>query len=95
MNFFSIIFISSPFNSIFTTNFSCFSVSSVVIRQKVDYYWKNTSSFDTLKNLINLNFDGLKEDALTALIHLGYLGYDKEDGEAYMPFHARCSWSQS
>jgi len=90
------------------------SVIEAIDSHEFDSYWKNTSSFDTLKNLINLNFDGLKDDiltimeggrvsvntdtfkndlkhidskddALTALIHLGYLGYDKEDGEAYMP----------
>lgn len=26
-----------------------------------------------------------KDEALTALIHLGYLGYDSEDGSAFMP----------
>lgn len=26
-----------------------------------------------------------KDDALTALIHLGYLGYDEDEGEAYIP----------
>ena len=25
-----------------------------------------------------MNYEGLKDDALTALIHLGYLGYDAE-----------------
>ena len=45
-----------------------------------------------------------KDDALTALIHLGYLGYDAEDGTAYIPnfevakaFHAamkKSSWSE-
>jgi len=81
---------------------------------KIDSYWKNTSSFETINDLVTLNFDGLKEDiltvleggkvpvqvngfkndlqlihskddALTALIHLGYLGYDAEDEEVYMP----------
>lgn len=26
-----------------------------------------------------------KDDAITALIHLGYLGYDREEGSAYIP----------
>lgn len=26
-----------------------------------------------------------KDDAITALIHLGYLGYDREEGSAYVP----------
>ena len=90
------------------------SVCEAMSRHRLDSFWKNTSSFTTINDLITLNFDGLKEDiltmlsggyvpvkvnkfqndltiinskddALTALIHLGYLGYDCEEGEAFMP----------
>jgi len=90
------------------------SVVFAMSEQKLRSYWKNTSSFETINDLIGLNFDGLKEDvldilkgekitvnvngfqndlsiikteddALTALIHLGYLGYDEEREKAYMP----------
>ncbi len=90
------------------------SVYMAMIRKKLESYWKNTSSFDTINDFITLNYDGLKEDvfrmlsgkkvpvnvngfkndlsvinskddALTALIHLGYLGYDEERGTAYIP----------
>ena len=90
------------------------SVCQAVIRQKLDSFWKNTSSFSTINRFITLNYDGLKEsvlsmlsgesvyvdvdyfkndlsiieskdDALTALIHLGYLAYDSEQKMAYVP----------
>ena len=38
---------------------------------------------DYFKN--DLSLIGSKDEALTALIHLGYLGYDAEMGEAYIP----------
>lgn len=38
---------------------------------------------NTFKN--DLSEIGSKDDALTALIHLGYLGYDAERGMAYLP----------
>ena len=90
------------------------SVAQAMEEGKLDSYWKNTSAFSTINDLITLNFDGLREDiltmleggraavnvrhfqndlsiintkddALTALIHLGYLGYDQEFEEAYLP----------
>lgn len=38
---------------------------------------------ETFQN--DLSQIGSKDDAFTALIHLGYLGYDSEAGEAYIP----------
>lgn len=90
------------------------SVCNAMLDHSLEPYWRNTSSFETINDLITLNFDGLKEDvlhllsgckvgiktitfgndlsaihskddALTALIHLGYLGYDAERSQAYLP----------
>ncbi len=33
-------------------------------------------TFEALRMYIDMNFEGLKDDVLTLLIHLGYLGYD-------------------
>lgn len=54
------------------------SVSLAMKKQDFDSYWKNTSSFESINTFITMNYEGLKDDALTALIHLGYLGYDAE-----------------
>lgn len=79
-------------------------------------YWTNTSSFETINKFIEMDYNGLKDDAvsllsgnkerikvnvrnfkndlhdiesrddcLTALIHLGYLAYDAEKKEAFIP----------
>lgn len=40
----------------------------------------NVTTFSNDLSIINS-----KDDASTALIHLGYLGYDMENGEAYIP----------
>ena len=40
----------------------------------------NTGSFQN-----DLSAISTKDDALTALIHLGYLGYDAETEEAFIP----------
>lgn len=90
------------------------SVCRAIQENAIDSYWKNTSSYSTINDLINLNYGGLRDDILsllagsklevdtrtfqndllhlrnkdeviTALIHLGYLGYDAEYKEAYMP----------
>ena len=90
------------------------SVYRALTEGSLESYWKNTSSFKTINDLITLNMDGLKEDilkmleggkvtvnvntfqndlssittkdeALTALIHLGYLGYDGKRRKAFIP----------
>lgn len=82
--------------------------------QEYDSYWSKTETYESLKDYISINFDGLKDavvralvgerckvntdsfendltsfksrdDVLTVLIHLGYLAYDKDRGEAYIP----------
>ena len=90
------------------------SVYRAMVDHSLESYWKNTSSFETINDLITLDFEGLKEDvltmieggrvpvdvktfkndlsvinckddALTALIHLGYLAYDADFEEAFIP----------
>ena len=65
-----------------------YNPNSVVIamdRHRFDSYWKNASSFETINTFISMNYEGLKDEALTALIHLGYLGYDRNEESAYVP----------
>ena len=81
------------------------SVVQAMLDHDFDYYWKNTSSFESINTFITMNYEGLKDDvlamlagekvrvnvntfqndlttvdskddALKALIHLGYLGYE-------------------
>ena len=90
------------------------SVVQSMLDHDFDFYWKNTSSFESINTFINMNYDGLKDDvlamlagekvrvnvntfqndlttvaskddALTALIHLGYLAYDATKKSAYIP----------
>ena len=90
------------------------SVVTALKSKKLQGYWSATASFESLKNPINLNLEGLhktvfelmggkrakvdvetfdndmvtfncKDDALTLLIHLGYLGYDEATGEVFIP----------
>ncbi len=90
------------------------SVVQAIITQDYDNYWSQTETYESLKEYISLNFDGLKDaviqmlagerckvnidsfgndltslhcrdDVLTLLIHLGYLAYDRDSREAYIP----------
>ena len=92
------------------------SVVQAMLDHDYDFYWKNTSSFESINTFITMNYAGLKDDvlamlsgdkirvnvntfqndittvaskddALTALIHLGYLAYDANRKMAYMPNH--------
>ena len=98
------------------------SVYESMIRHKLNSYWKNTSSFTTINQLISLNMEGLKDDILSmlagrrvdvdvttfqndfsilhskddvlaALIHLGYLAYDADNAEAFIPnYEVAAAW---
>ena len=55
------------------------SVVNCVRFRKIGNYWNQTETFEALQMYIDMNFDGLRDDVLTLLIHLGYLGYDAEN----------------
>jgi len=90
------------------------SVMEAISFLKFDSYWTETSTTESLKMYIEMNFDGLKQkvvemlgggrcrivtqsfqndmtsfksasDVLTLLIHLGYLAYDSNAREAFIP----------
>jgi hypothetical protein len=90
------------------------SVTEAIMRKKIANYWTKTAAFESLKEYICMDYEGLKEDivtvlsggrcpvdtlqfendltninsrdaVLTVLIHLGYLAYDTETEEAYVP----------
>lgn len=90
------------------------SVVNAMLDGEYANYWSNTVSYESLKEYISMNFEGLRDmvvqmftgarcrvdistfqndmtsfnsrdDVLTALIHLGYLAYDADTGEAYVP----------
>lgn len=90
------------------------SVVNAMLDEEYDSYWSNTVSYESLKNYISMNFDGLRDmvvkmlaggrcvvdvktfqndmtsfksrdDVLTMLIHLGYLAYDSDSREVYVP----------
>jgi hypothetical protein len=90
------------------------SVVDAIRRRKIANYWTQTVAFESLKEYICMNFDGLKDDivnvlaggrchvsslefendmtsfkskddVLTVLVHLGYLAYDVDRKEAYIP----------
>lgn len=90
------------------------SVVNAMLDGECDSYWSNTVSYESLKDYISMNYDGLRDmvvqmiaggrcavdtktfqndmtsfksrdDVLTVLIHLGYLAYDADTGQAYVP----------
>ena len=96
--------------SIFNPN----SVMQALISERCRSFWASTGAYDAVKNYIQMNFEGLKDDiiemlaggrckvnptgfqndmsvinskddVLTVLIHLGYLSYNWEKDECYIP----------
>ena len=94
--------------------YSPYSVVNAALSRQFANYWNQTETYEALRQYIEWNFDGLKEDIailmnggrikadvagyqndlttfhnkddiLTLLIHLGYLGYDREDEEVFIP----------
>lgn len=90
------------------------SVIKSVINEEYANYWTGSETYESLKNYISMNFDGLKDaivamlggkevrvtvstfqndvttfkskdDVLTLLIHLGYLGYHAKERRAFIP----------
>lgn len=86
----------------------------MMLSGKFKSYWSDTSNYDLVVPLINMDYIGLRKDiiemisggevpvnpktfkndtisisskdnVLTYLIHLGYLGYNEEDGTAFIP----------
>ena len=94
--------------------YSPFSVVNAMLSRQFANYWNQTETYEALKQYIDWNFEGLKEDVailmdrgkvhvditgyqndmttfntkddiLTMLIHLGYLGYDSGTKEVFIP----------
>lgn len=90
------------------------SVTAAIADHDFLNYWSQTETFEALKEYIDMNYDGLKEDivdmlagekvdidissfqndmttfhskddVMTLLIHLGYLGYDSINQKVYIP----------
>ena len=90
------------------------AVVEIVKWKQFQSYWSDTSSYEVVVPLINMDFDGLKtaiiemlsgayvnvnvksfqndtvsfankDDVLTYMIHLGYLGYDQSKRMAFVP----------
>lgn len=90
------------------------SVVRAMLSGEYDNYWTKTVAYESLKDYISMDFDGLKgavvqvlsggrckvnilgfendmvsfkhrDDVLTALVHLGYLAYDSDAKEVYIP----------
>lgn len=90
------------------------SIVNAMLDGEFGSYWTNTVAYESLKDYICMDLDGLKnavvqmlaggrckvdvdtfendmtnfrqkDDVLTVLIHLGYLAYDRDHKEAYVP----------
>lgn len=90
------------------------SVVNAMLDEEYNNYWTNTETFESLKDYICMDFNGLKDDVLkmlsgnrvqidvnsfendmvnfknrddvlTVLVHLGYLAYDTDTAETYIP----------
>jgi ribosomal protein S8 len=101
------------------------SVVAAVTYGSMDNYWTQTVAFESLRDYISMNYDGLrddivkvlagercqvnvgefqndvtsfksKDDVLTVLIHLGYLVYDSENKDVFIPNEeVRLAFAQS
>ena len=94
--------------------YSPLSVVKAMRNGEICNYWNETETFEALKQYVDWNFDGLKEevailmdggrvsvdvtgyqndmttfhskdDILTMFVHLGYLGYDSDTKEVFIP----------
>ena len=94
--------------------YSPYSVVKAVRNKQLSNYWNQTETYEALRQYIDWNFEGLREDVavlmeggripvditgyqndmttfnskddiLTMLVHLGYLGYDAEAKELFIP----------
>ena len=61
------------------------SVVSCMQFGKIGNYWNRTETFEALRMYIDMNFEGLRDDVLTLLIHLGYLAYDSISQCVFLP----------
>lgn len=90
------------------------SVMNAITNEEFGNYWTDSESYDSLKNYISMNYDGLRDavismlggeavrvrigtfqnditsfknrdDVLTLLIHLGYLGYNATEKKVFIP----------
>jgi len=94
--------------------FNPFSVMNALHNGACSNYWSATGAYDAIKDYIQMDFDGLKDDVInmlagghcsvnttkfqndlnmigskddvfTILIHLGYLSYDRDTNECFIP----------
>lgn len=90
------------------------SIMELMARKKYNSYWTKTETYESLREYIDLNYDGLKDalvnmlggkrcridtetfqndmtsiksrdDIFTLLVHLGYLAYDADRKEVFIP----------